>query len=491
MENRNTGMFVSRYSFGLISRSGFTLVELIVVITILAILWTVGFVSLKSYSSSARDSNRLTTLSNIEKLLSIYSIKTWGYPEPDGALSYTGGTLTVVIRQWVIADSVVRSISLSTPPLDPLTNEKYVYSVSWNRQYYQVATERENLVSHVINAAYADSKSVMIRWNYVTDPSLPSLIAVSSTVNTGSWIFSPNVCFVMDGWKNTLESCVEKKSEMSLKEYDNTLVGYWDMETLSWAMLKDLSGNGNDWAFSGVTLPTKDFWLFGGSYYFWSGGTSNNLWFIQITNSNLFNDLPNGLTVSTLVKTSVCSPGSFIIIKTWPRVDAAGFQTGGVDYSNKIHWYNWWYYLPSNNCTNDNFSFYTVGQIPDISTNSYFVGSYVAQSWTPSGENTITNKSVLRDSKYHIMTSTMDGKWNTRKIYIDWIKLNEFTVPKNEQDTWIRRSIGDLFIGTNINNTNWVYSKSPNFNGVIDDVKVYNRVLSDSEIQQQARIAGF
>ena len=38
---------------------------------------------------------------------------------------------------------------------------------------------------------------------------------------------------------------------MSLKNSDGALVGYWDMETLTGTLLKDLRGNGNDGVFSG------------------------------------------------------------------------------------------------------------------------------------------------------------------------------------------------------------------------------------------------
>jgi len=38
---------------------------------------------------------------------------------------------------------------------------------------------------------------------------------------------------------------------MSLKNFDSSLVGYWDMESLTDdGKLKDLSGNGNDGTFS-------------------------------------------------------------------------------------------------------------------------------------------------------------------------------------------------------------------------------------------------
>ena len=60
----------------------FTLVELIVVITILAILWTIAFLSFQWYSKDSRDTVRLNDLKTIEKSLELYVTKVWTYPEP-------------------------------------------------------------------------------------------------------------------------------------------------------------------------------------------------------------------------------------------------------------------------------------------------------------------------------------------------------------------------------------------------------------------------
>jgi prepilin-type N-terminal cleavage/methylation domain-containing protein len=49
------------------NQKAFTLVELIVVIVILAILATIAFLSFSSQSASARDSTRLSDMSNIAK----------------------------------------------------------------------------------------------------------------------------------------------------------------------------------------------------------------------------------------------------------------------------------------------------------------------------------------------------------------------------------------------------------------------------------------
>jgi prepilin-type N-terminal cleavage/methylation domain-containing protein len=49
---------------------GFTLVELIVVITILAILGTIGFISLQGYSANSRDAKRTNDLRALTTSLS-------------------------------------------------------------------------------------------------------------------------------------------------------------------------------------------------------------------------------------------------------------------------------------------------------------------------------------------------------------------------------------------------------------------------------------
>jgi prepilin-type N-terminal cleavage/methylation domain-containing protein len=51
--------------------SAFTLVELIVVITILAILGTIAFISLQGYSADARNSKRTSDINNIQSAISI------------------------------------------------------------------------------------------------------------------------------------------------------------------------------------------------------------------------------------------------------------------------------------------------------------------------------------------------------------------------------------------------------------------------------------
>ncbi len=100
METQKTAKATSPYSKklspALLGRhywlSGFTLVELIVVISILAILGTIGFISIQGYAGSARDSNRVSDINSAMKSLELNQIKSGSYPSPDSsfAVTYSG-----------------------------------------------------------------------------------------------------------------------------------------------------------------------------------------------------------------------------------------------------------------------------------------------------------------------------------------------------------------------------------------------------------------
>ncbi len=92
------------------NKQAFTLVELIVVITILAILWTIAFISLQLYSKSARDSRRISDISNVKKSLELFSIKTWKYPLPDSPNEATF-SWSKIWTQWIVWDNMSTNLS--------------------------------------------------------------------------------------------------------------------------------------------------------------------------------------------------------------------------------------------------------------------------------------------------------------------------------------------------------------------------------------------
>ena len=122
---------------------GFTLVELIVVITILAILGTIAFISLQWYSAQSRDAVRLSDLSSIKSWLELYNLDAGMYPSPNDETVITY-SWAVAWTQWTFWDQAKKNIDkLDKVPTDPLTDKKYVYSTNSTRYEFQLAWAME------------------------------------------------------------------------------------------------------------------------------------------------------------------------------------------------------------------------------------------------------------------------------------------------------------------------------------------------------------
>ena len=151
-------------------RQAFTLVELIVVITILAILWTIAFISLQWYSKTARDSTRISDINNIKISLELFSVDTNKYPKPDNyeVISYSWD---VVWYQGFLWDKVISNLwRLNKKPLDPSLDIEYIYSTTYSEREYEILwlyewddIARTNIITQT-NAA--DSVYPKIEWTY-------------------------------------------------------------------------------------------------------------------------------------------------------------------------------------------------------------------------------------------------------------------------------------------------------------------------------------
>ncbi|MDD2565766.1 MAG: type II secretion system protein [Candidatus Gracilibacteria bacterium] len=139
--------------------SAFTLVELIVVIVILAILSTIAFLSFNTYSSSARDSLRVTSISDIQKGLELYNLNAGNFPQPEN-ISGTG-VINGITLNYVgeISNLISRKINISSSPKDPLSNNDYIYGTTFDYKNYQIATVLENSQTNnkIIELTYADN----------------------------------------------------------------------------------------------------------------------------------------------------------------------------------------------------------------------------------------------------------------------------------------------------------------------------------------------
>ncbi len=103
----------------------FTFVELIISITIIAILSVLWFVSYKWHISSSRDSVRKSELSDIYSLLDSYNIK-WPLPVPEKKINIYS-LWVLVAYQWYAWKSVLSKIWFKWTGKDPLDNIYYTY----------------------------------------------------------------------------------------------------------------------------------------------------------------------------------------------------------------------------------------------------------------------------------------------------------------------------------------------------------------------------
>lgn len=122
--------------------AGFTLVELIVVITIIGILSTLAFIGYRGLSETARDAVRISHLGMISRSLEESLVKNVRYPTPDNAVAVTWSGSSAWY-QGTVGESVATAIRLSSKFSDPSYGVEYAYSVTANGKQYQLASVYE------------------------------------------------------------------------------------------------------------------------------------------------------------------------------------------------------------------------------------------------------------------------------------------------------------------------------------------------------------
>ncbi|NUJ97623.1 prepilin-type N-terminal cleavage/methylation domain-containing protein [Candidatus Gracilibacteria bacterium] len=133
----------------------FTLVELIVVITILAILGTISFISYQGFSSSARDSNRITQASSITRALESYRInKTVPVPENNVRVEING---ILVGYQGYLGQNGLNAIGYSKGGKDPKDNTYFTYYTTENLYNFQILVYLEKGGIAFVPQTYADT----------------------------------------------------------------------------------------------------------------------------------------------------------------------------------------------------------------------------------------------------------------------------------------------------------------------------------------------
>lgn len=124
------------------SQKGFTLVEMLVVVAIIAILSSVFLVGLRGFRGSAYDSRRLSDLQKVQSYLELYYNQNREYPNAS-----TWADLNAVIK--------AASIGVSGLPEDPTAKDDanlgYQYAVSTSLQSYVLGARLSDVKSSALN----------------------------------------------------------------------------------------------------------------------------------------------------------------------------------------------------------------------------------------------------------------------------------------------------------------------------------------------------
>ncbi len=167
LKNKNNKIIMQKT----IKRKAFTLVELIVVIIILAILWTIAFISLQWYSTSARDSTRISDMSIMKSSLELYQLDAGKYPLPTNWIQITF-SWWLVWTQGTFWDSVFQNVTkVNKIPLDPSTDSEYTYSTTSSRKEFEISGILEwwwlTFDSELNQAnAWTIDASAIVEWTY-------------------------------------------------------------------------------------------------------------------------------------------------------------------------------------------------------------------------------------------------------------------------------------------------------------------------------------
>lgn len=229
------------------NKNWFTLIELVVVITILAIIMSISFISLSSYLTKSRDSKRVIDINSVALALEIDAKKNWWIfliPSKSIITSISSWSLTTPFSYlWIIDENT--NLWFNDVPKDPVSWDYYVYWLTSNRKYYQLAATFEDTSnissSFLLPTTYASNEFAYLYWNYKKNPdiwnTLDWLIFLEETVDNLKvlpdkdkiiWSYESDwsikigtgITIVENMWKDVAYNLFKKNTDRSIKNTD-------------------------------------------------------------------------------------------------------------------------------------------------------------------------------------------------------------------------------------------------------------------------------
>jgi len=126
------------------SKKGFTLIEILIVVAIIGILASVILVGLGSFRARGRDARRISDLREVQNALELYYTKNQQYPDA----SDWNGLQSILINA---------GIGVSAIPNDPLPGRNYGYCKTSDNYNYVIAAYLEDMNNPVLTQASSDA----------------------------------------------------------------------------------------------------------------------------------------------------------------------------------------------------------------------------------------------------------------------------------------------------------------------------------------------
>lgn len=429
-------------------KKAFTLVELIITITILAILWTIAFISMISYSATARDSVRVSDISKIKTSLDLFQLDAGKYPE-----TTDGFTITYlwnnVWTQWIFWKTTFSNITkLDKIPKDPLTDKEYTYSITQTKQEYQIAWIVESdwfalnsiiwqtnawdtlaiaLVSWTYNGQILKTES----WAICNILSLPSIISSEPSTVTDLWEILSRESLVYNWYKNLPTNYISSKykSDGWFAFSSNKLVVYDDSancsalynsddNTTRIELIKNLQT-----AYSGTIIENVD-----NIKRIVSFDETNNEDMDLFSATLVNNTLWWNISLSTLLKETKIEENNDVFSFSWKVLWWTEFDyLMSIKSDNNWNIYVWGFYR------NDS---YNTNKVTDFNNNILYwktttiaPQAYIAK--LDSSLNQIWIKTLWWIDWDALSTISIDNSWN---IYVWWGFSNNLTNANNVTD---------------------------------------------------------
>ena len=421
------------------SKKAFTLVELIVVITILAILGTIAFLSFTSYSASARDSVRISDMTNISKWLTLMYAKWWKYISPDNSVNIML-SWAIVNYQWFAWARTLSTIWLSSWWKDPKDGSYYTYTTNSSQDKYELLgfLEDKGNVNLSYNPFWYDKTAaastdysdrfVHLRWDWLWI--LLSSWTLTPVQTSWTWVelttsWSGYSLYLDDknstSWTWASLVTTFALSNKQVASQDSSLVGFWKFDEWNWTTVSDSSIYNHTWTFA--WSPS---WVAGRSWW----GLKLSAWnYVRISAIWAYDNFwSSSFSVSAWFKWNTPWAQSCIASIAWSS------QWWRFGYSWNLPYYLYW----------DGSNYYEAG---------------------------VWSKSVT-DGNWHNITINYLHDAQMVSAYVDWALVWTWYT----SITWSANIASWLFIGSMSWWSGWV-------DWVIDELRIYSKPLSDFEIK--------